>query len=113
LIDESRSIFSSEEVAASADVRQFPADSGWRYQIRRMIPAASSRDGSFSLLEKHKGLLPDEATILIIGCGAGTDQYVNLFPKSHIFPTDVTLQGDAVVACDGACLPFRDQHSIV
>ncbi|HEY8187119.1 MAG TPA: class I SAM-dependent methyltransferase [Pyrinomonadaceae bacterium] len=74
-----------------------------------MIPAAASRDDSFSLLEKHKGLLPADAAILIIGCGLGTDQYAKVFPEAHIFPTDVTLKGDAVVACDGACLPFRDQ----
>jgi len=109
LFDESSSIFSPEEVAASADARQFSADSGWRYQIRKMIPAAASRDVSLRLLEKHKALLPDDPIILIIGCGVGADQYGKLFPTGHIFPTDVTLQGDAVVACDGACLPFRDQ----
>src|SRR6267142_6312009 len=51
LIDESRSIFSSEEVALTRDVRQFPNDSGWRYQIRSMIPAGASRDVSLPLLE--------------------------------------------------------------
>ena len=109
LIDESRSIFSSEEVALTADQRQFPENSGWRYQIRSMIPAAASRDVSVPLLEKHRALLPDHPSILIIGCGVGADQYVKLFPTGHIFPTDVTLQGDAAVACDGVCLPFRDQ----
>jgi SAM-dependent methyltransferase len=109
LFDENRSIFAPEEVAASADVRQFPSDSGWRYQIRRLIPAAASRDDGLSLLEKHKSLLPDDANILIIGCGYDANQYAKLFPNAHIFATDVTLQGDALVACDGACLPFRDQ----
>jgi SAM-dependent methyltransferase len=109
LIDESRSIFSSEEVALSGDVRQFPNDSGWRYQIRSVLPAAASRDVSLPLLEKHRALLPDDPTVLIIGCGMGADQYRKLFPTGQIFPTDVTFQGDAVVACDGACLPFRDQ----
>jgi len=109
LIDESRSIFSSEEVALTRDVRQFPNDSGWRYQIRSMIPAGASRDVSLPLLEKHRALLPDDPTVLVIGCGVGADRYVKLLPTGHIFPTDVTLQGDAVVACDGACLPFRDQ----
>jgi len=109
LIDEGRSLFSSEEVALTGEPRQFPNDSGWRYQIRRMIPAATSRDICLPLLEKYKVLLPDDPAILIIGCGVGADQYVKLFPTGHVFPTDVTLQGDAVVACDGACLPFRDQ----
>jgi uncharacterized protein YbaR (Trm112 family) len=109
LIDESRSIFSSEELALTADLRQFPEDSGWRYQVRKMLPAAVTRDVSLRLLEKYKGLLPDDPTVLIIGCGVGVDQYVELFPTGQIFSTDVTLQGDSAVACDGTCLPFRDQ----
>ena len=109
LFDEGRSIFSSEAVAAAADVRQFPKDSGWRFRIRKMAPAAVTREISLPLLEKHKALLPSGPAVLIIGCGSGAGRYAELFAAGRVFPTDVTLQGDAVVACDGACLPFRDQ----
>jgi len=109
LIDESRSLFSSEELALTVDRRQFPENSGWRYRVRSILPAAATRGVGVSLLEKHKALLPDNPTVLIIGCGVISDQYAKLFPTGYILPTDVTLQGDAIVACDGACLPFRDQ----
>ena len=75
LFDEGRSIFSSEAVAATADVRQFPEDSGWRYQLRRMAPAAATREISLPLLEKHRALLPSGPAVLIIGCGSGAGRY--------------------------------------
>lgn len=109
LFDESRSIFSSEEVASTADVRQFSENSGWRHQIRKMMPAAASRETNLLSLEKNRALLPDDPIVLIIGCGFGANQYRELFAMGRVFPTDITLQGDAAVACDGACLPFRDQ----
>ena len=109
LIDESRSIFRSEEIAFTANYRQAPGNSGWRRQVKTILPSAVTRDYSFPLLEKHKDYLPESPNVLIIGCGVAADQYDRLFPGGRIFPTDVTLQGDATIACDGTCLPFRDQ----
>jgi SAM-dependent methyltransferase len=45
----------------------------------------------------------------VLGCGFTGAQYRKLFPSGQVFLSDVTLQGDAEIACDGECLPFRDQ----
>lgn len=109
LLDESKSIFSVDEIAFGADKRQFPIVSGWRYRFRKALPAAASRDIGLKLLEKHKFSLPTNAAILVLGCGFTGGQYKKLFPMGDVVLTDATLQGDADVACDAECLPFRDQ----
>jgi uncharacterized protein YbaR (Trm112 family)/SAM-dependent methyltransferase len=109
LLDDSRSIFSSDEVARHSDVRQFPENFGWRNKIRGILPAATSRDEMLTLFEKHKAMVPDDPTIVVLGCGFTRTQYQGLFPTGQLILTDVTLQGDADVVCDGECLPFCDQ----
>jgi SAM-dependent methyltransferase len=109
LLDETRSLFSSQEIVSGADKRQFPTNSGWRYQFRKLLPAATSREISVTLLEKYKPLLADNPTILVLGCGFTGPQYKQLFPTGRVILSDVTLQGDADIACDGESLPFADQ----
>src|SRR5688572_10483772 len=105
LLDETKSIFSSKEIARHADQRQFPIDSGWRSRLRKALPAASSRDISSRLLGKHRFLLPTNPTILVLGCGFTGGQYQKLFPTGQVVLTDATLQGNADAACDAECLP--------
>ena len=108
LIDESKSIFSSEEIASLCDKKLFPDNHGWRNRIRKLLPAAASRDVSLDMLERHMALLPENPDVLVVGCGHSAGKYANFFRRGRVFPTDVTLQGDAFIACDGVSLPFRD-----
>ena len=109
LFDEGRSIFSATQVASFGDQGQFAEGSGWRYRLRKLFPAAVSRDYSVSMIEKHKLLLPEAAAVLVIGCGVTGAQYRELFPGARLFLTDVSLKGDAHLACDGESLPFPDE----
>ncbi|MCM3874273.1 MAG: class I SAM-dependent methyltransferase [Pyrinomonadaceae bacterium] len=109
LFDESRSVFSSEEVEELTDVIQFPQNIGWRYQLRKALPAAAPRVTGLDLLAKNVGLLPDHPVVLVVGCGSTRECYAKMFPSAQLFLTDVTLQGDATAVCDGECLPFRDE----
>ncbi len=109
LFDESKSIFTSTEVASLGDMRQFPENKGWRYRVRKLFPASSSREICLSLFEKFSHLLPCSPVVLVIGCGFSGERYVRAFSKGRVFLSDVTLQGDSTVVCDAECLPFRDQ----
>ena len=109
LFDESRSVFSSEEVEALADSIQFPRNIGWRYQLRKMFPAAAQRNIGLDLLARNLGLLPDHPVVLVVGCGSTRERYAKIFPAAQLFLTDVTLQGDATVVCDGESLPFPNE----
>ncbi len=109
LIDESRSIFSTEEIARHADQAQFPKDAGWKRRVREMLPAASGRARGPESLAHYSSMLPDEPSVLVIGCGLTHERYATLFPSARLYLTDVTLQGDASIICDGGCLPFRNE----
>ncbi len=110
LLDESRSIFSAAHVTKGADQRQFPENTGWRFRLRRMFPLATSRDAANDLLSPTIAQLAGTPAVLVIGCGDTGSRYAHAFgPAVRLFLTDVTLQGDAVIACDGACLPFPDE----
>ncbi len=107
LLDETRSIFGAADIAKSVG-KGVPDATGWCYRIRRALPAATSRDASQELLASHRHLLSEEPVVVVVGCGLVDDRYERLFPAGRIFLTDVTLRGDAMLACDGGCLPFRD-----
>jgi SAM-dependent methyltransferase len=111
LLDIDRSIFSPAEVASLQDKRQFPSVRGWKYRIRRLLPATTSRSGQESLseLKKHvRDLLPRQPLIVVVGCGFTKALHEQLFPSARLIFTDVTLLGDADIVCDGNCLPFPD-----
>jgi SAM-dependent methyltransferase len=61
------------------------------------------------MLARLTAELPNNPSVLVIGCGTSNELYTELFSSGRVFLTDVTLQGDAEVVCDGGCLPFRDQ----
>lgn len=109
LLDETRSLFSSDDVAAHGDERQFPESTGWKFFLRRLFPASASRDVALDLVPRHLQGLTDAPSVLVIGCGSTGGRYSKLLPSARLFLTDVTLQGDAVIACDGECLPFPDE----
>lgn len=109
LIDDSRSMFSSAEIVALSDTRQFPMKTGWRHLLRQWLPASTSRTHGLDLLSKHVAQLPDAPVIVVIGCGFTGEELNRLFPSAQLILTDVTLQGDAMIACDGEWLPFQDE----
>lgn len=109
LFDEDRSLFSAAQVVSLADQKQFADATGWRHKLRQLLPAASSRDVSVELLEKQKPLLGSEPSVLVVGCGVTGEQYRGIFPDGRIVLTDISLKGDAELACDGESLPFRDE----
>lgn len=47
------------------------------------------------------------STILVVGCGFTREQFASTFPERQLILSDVTLQGDADVACDAQCLPIK------
>ena len=108
LIDEQRSLFTIAEIAEHADVRQFPETSGWKASLRRLLPASGTRRGPglMTLAAPH---LPPEPRILVVGCGFTRQKFESTFPGATLVLSDVTLRGDADVACDGQCLPFEDE----
>jgi SAM-dependent methyltransferase len=108
LIDEHRSAFTTSELIALKDRRQFPVKSGLKYQLRRMLPAGNSRDQGLDLLRTASMSLPSNPTVVVIGCGFTRALHEQLFYGAELILTDVTLKGDADVACDGECLPFKD-----
>ena len=110
LLDESRSLFAATDIAALADERQFPENTGWRYFFRRLFPVALSRDLAIEVLPPRLAELGATPAVLVIGCGTTHGRYQPAFsPPVRLFLTDVTLQGDAALVCDGECLPFRDE----
>lgn len=109
LFDEVRSIFSAQAIVSGGDQKQFSDNSGWRLRLRNLFPAASTRDCSVPLLEKQESLLTEASTLLVIGCGVTGEQYRKTFSRQRLFLTDVSLKGDADLACDGESLPFRNE----
>jgi SAM-dependent methyltransferase len=109
LFDEARSIFSATQIVSLGDQKQFSDGSGWRLRLRNLFPAASSRDFSVALLESQKSLLTEASTVLVIGCGLTGQQYRKMFSVQRLFLTDVSLKGDADLACDGESLPFPNE----
>jgi SAM-dependent methyltransferase/uncharacterized protein YbaR (Trm112 family) len=109
LLDEARSIFSAPQIVSLGDQKQFSDDSGWRLRIRKLFPAASSRNSSLALLEPQMPLLTEESSVLVIGCGATGEQYRKMFSRHRLFLTDVSLKGDVDMVCDGESLPFPNE----
>jgi len=87
--------------------RLFSDSNGFKSKLRKLFPVNNeSRDRTGAML-KIKRLLPDNPQVLIIGCGFSGSFYKSIFPDNLVL-TDITLQGDAEIACDGHSLPFFD-----
>lgn len=109
LFDEDRSIFSASQIVSLGDQKQFADGSGWRHKLRRSLPAAASRNVSVELLEKQRPLLGPAPAVLVVGCGVTGQQYRGMFANGRVVLSDVSLKGDADLACDGESLPFHDE----
>jgi SAM-dependent methyltransferase len=107
LVDEERSVFRNADLARAEDHRQFPPSTGWKARLRRLLPASGTTRENVDHLSKVGPYLEPGARILVIGCGFTRSRFVSLFPDAEVVLTDVTLQGDADIACDGQCLPFK------
>jgi SAM-dependent methyltransferase len=108
LIDEKRSIFTNHEIASAGEKRQFPETSGWKFQLRRFFPANPEPRDRGPAMQRIRKVLPAGAQALVIGAGYTRSFYESIFPGNLVL-TDVTLKGDADIACDGHCLPFLDE----
>jgi SAM-dependent methyltransferase len=107
LIDERRSLFRNQTIAAHSDRHQAAATRGWKARLRHLLPVAGSVR-TLADLSRVVPHLPNRPRILVIGCGFTRASYQQAFPGSRLLLTDITLQGDADLACDGQCLPFHD-----
>src|ERR1035438_6909326 len=68
LLDESRSIFFTEEVLAHTDRRLFSDVKGIKSYLRKLLPAGSW-EGKTVGLKKYADRLPEDPLVVVIGCG--------------------------------------------
>lgn len=109
LIDEKRSLFRIADIVEHTDARQFPATTGWKANLRKLLPASGTSRPDTNLFEHAKKYLPASPRILVVGCGFTRERFQTTFPDASLVLTDVTLRGDADLVCDGQCLPFENQ----
>ena len=107
IIDEAKSLFKNDVIFSMDDHRQFPESTGFKSQLRKLLPVNNESRDKSSAMTKIKKMMPDSPEVLIIGCGFSGGFYKSIFPDNLVL-TDVTLQGDAEIACDGHSLPFFD-----
>jgi SAM-dependent methyltransferase len=105
LLDESRSIFFTEEVLAHTDRRLFSDVKGIKSYLRKLLPAGSW-EGKTVGLRKYADRLPEDPLVVVIGCGFTGRMFREMFPQGRLLLSDVTLQGDADIVCAGECLPL-------
>jgi SAM-dependent methyltransferase len=105
LLDESRSIFSNAEVLARTDRRLFSDVKGLKSHLRKLLPAGAWEEKTAGL-KKHIDRLPQNALVVVIGCGFTGKTFREMFRNARLLLSDVTLQGDADIVCAGECLPL-------
>jgi SAM-dependent methyltransferase len=105
LLDESRSVFSTEEVVAHTDRRLFSDVKGIKSYVRKVLPAGTWEEKTVGL-KKHVDKLPENPMVVVIGCGFTGRLFREAFPQSRLLLSDITLQGDADIVCAGECLPL-------
>jgi hypothetical protein len=108
LIDEARSIFRNSQVQSRSDRRLFSEVTGWKYKLRQWLPATTERWEDYNALGPLLPLLPANPKVLVLGCGFTRQRYESAFGEGLVL-TDVTLLGDADIAADGHCLPFKTE----
>jgi SAM-dependent methyltransferase len=115
LVDGGRSLFSSDDIAASADRARTSRSGPLRRLVRAAMPGTTSNPGAPARFERFGALAVERAAqhparVLVIGggrLGAGLEALAR-DPRVDLWETDVYLSERVVVACDGHRLPFAD-----
>lgn len=112
LIDETRSLFSATEIAASGST-PIELDSPLRALAKRLLPTLSASPRSRDNFDRFVRVLQEAAPrprVLVLGghgLGRGMEPLANE-PNIELVETDVALGGRTRLVCDAHDLPFAD-----
>jgi uncharacterized protein YbaR (Trm112 family)/SAM-dependent methyltransferase len=113
LLNESRSLFSAEEVGCAADWQR-PTSDGWKSAVQKLIPGISRNISGVTNYAKFVKLLLEGSKaprVLVVGgksVGEGFDRVLSHVPPIEIVETDVVFGPRTMLICDGHDLPFQD-----
>lgn len=113
LLNESRSLFSSEEVRR-ARISQGAGGGGWKVAVQKLIPGISRNITGIRNYSRFVQLLLEGSKaprVLVVGgksVGEGFDRVLSHVPPIEIIETDVLFGPRTMLVCDGHDLPFVD-----
>lgn len=112
LIDEAASLFEIDDLRKNKITTQskiYNSNLNWKNRLRRAILPQITHDYHFETRYRELAKNVQGKNILVIGTGAKTDYYRQLFSGANVILTDVHIQFDIDLVVDAHKLPFADQ----